>query len=67
MIEKICGKKALGRKNFKAEGREKRLQDHGAKISYLLSRGLGMSLAEIARHVGVCTSTVFKAIQKLEQ
>jgi len=37
-----------------------------ARISYHLSHGFGISMAEIARHVGVCTSAVDKAIQNME-
>jgi len=37
-----------------------------AKISSHLSHELGIPMAEIARHVGVCGSAVIKAIQKME-
>jgi len=34
--------------------------------SYYLSHEMGIPLAEIARHVGVCTSAVAKAVGNLE-
>jgi GTP-sensing pleiotropic transcriptional regulator CodY len=37
-----------------------------AKISSHLNHELGIPMAEIARHVGVCGSAVIKAIQKME-
>lgn len=38
-----------------------------AKIAYHLSREMGLSLAEIARHLGVGTSAVAMAIRKKER
>ena len=37
------------------------------KVGWILSREFGISLAEIARMVGVCTSAIAKAIQKMER
>ena len=37
-----------------------------AKISYHLDHDLGVSRAEIARQLGVCTSAIAKAIQNVE-
>jgi predicted transcriptional regulator len=37
-----------------------------AKIAYHLSHEYGISRAEIARQLGVCTSAIAKAIQKTE-
>ena len=36
------------------------------KIAYHLSHELGISRAEIARQMGVCTSAITKTIQNLE-
>ena len=36
------------------------------KLSYRFSHELGMSMAEIGRYLGVCTSAVCKAIQYYE-
>jgi len=37
-----------------------------AKIAWILSREYGIPVAEIARHLGVCTSAIAKAIRKME-
>ena len=37
-----------------------------ARIAYQLSREMGVPLAEIARHVEVCTSAVAKAIENID-
>ena len=37
------------------------------KIGWILSREYGISLAEVVRRVGVCTSAIAKAIQKMEK
>jgi predicted DNA-binding protein YlxM (UPF0122 family) len=34
--------------------------------SFHLNHDLGVAMAEIARHVGVCASAVVKSIQKME-
>jgi hypothetical protein len=37
-----------------------------AKIAYQLNHEMGVPLAEIARHAGVCTSAVAKAIENMD-
>jgi DNA-binding MarR family transcriptional regulator len=37
-----------------------------ARVCYHLNHELGIPMAEIARHVGVCASAVVKSIQKME-
>jgi hypothetical protein len=64
----IYGINRLGdkkRKNFVTGGEEESLPGQ-SKLSYHLSHESGIPLAEIARHLGVCTSVIVKAIQKLE-
>ncbi|NIS63054.1 MAG: HTH domain-containing protein [Proteobacteria bacterium] len=46
-------------------GRRRVYQARGG-ASYHLSHEVGIPLAEIARHLGVSTSFIIKAIQKLE-
>jgi len=47
-------------------GGRRRIYQARAIVSYHLSHELGIPLAEIARHLGVSTSVIIKAIQKLE-
>ena len=37
-----------------------------SKIGWILSREYGIAMAEIARHLGVCTSAIAKALRKME-
>jgi len=36
------------------------------RIAYYLSQDMAIPMAEIARHLGVCTSAIAKAVKKLE-
>jgi len=47
-------------------GQRRKVSQLRTRVSYHLSRELGVPMAEIARHVGVCASAVVKAIQKME-
>ncbi|MEW6377916.1 MAG: hypothetical protein AB1502_19260 [Thermodesulfobacteriota bacterium] len=47
-----------GRRGIISQGR--------ARIAYRLSHEMGGPTAEIARQLGICTSAIVKAIQKLE-
>ncbi len=47
-------------------GRRKKVSRARARIAYQLSSELGIPAAEIARHLGVCTSAIVKAIQNSE-
>ena len=51
---------------FQNGGQRREVSRLRAKISSHLSHELGIPMAEIARHVGVCGSAVIKAIQKME-
>jgi len=46
--------------------RTRKVSTARAKISYHLSHEFGVSKAEIARQLGVCTSAIAKAIQNME-
>ena len=67
LIERICREEGIGQEELRGGVQRRKVAEARGKISYLLSRERGMSLAEIARHLGVCTSAVFKAVQKYEQ
>jgi hypothetical protein len=44
----------------------KKVSQVRGRIAYQLNHEMGVPLAEIARHVGVCTSAVAKAIENIE-
>jgi len=66
VIRKVCDEAGIKEEELRNGGRRREVSQARAGISYQLSRELGIPAAEIARHLGVCTSAVVKAIQKLE-
>jgi chromosomal replication initiation ATPase DnaA len=66
VIKKLCKEEGVKEEELRNGGRRRRVSQARARISYHLSHGFGIPMAEIARHVGVCTSAVEKAIQNME-
>jgi putative transposase len=65
-IKEICRKEGVGEKELRMGVRTRKYSRVRAKISYFLSQEFGVSRAEIARQLGVCTSAIAKAIQNIE-
>jgi transposase-like protein len=65
-IKEICLKEGVGEQELRMGVRTRKYSGARAKIAYHLSHELGISRAEIARQMGVCTSAIAKAIQNLE-
>jgi putative transposase len=66
VIGKTCDEAGIKEEELRNGGRRREVSQTRARISYQLSRELGVPVAEIARHLGVCTSAIVKAIQKVE-
>ena len=66
VIKKVCDEAGIEEEELRNGGRRRRVSQARASVSYHLSHELGIPSAEIARHLGVCTSAIVKAIQKLE-
>jgi len=66
LIEKICRKEGVNEQELRMGGRRRKVSRARAKITHHLSSQLGIPAAEIARHLGVCTSAIVKAIQHQE-
>ncbi|MFX0203357.1 MAG: hypothetical protein ACFFCW_45220, partial [Candidatus Hodarchaeota archaeon] len=66
VIKKVCDEAGIKEEELRKGGRRRKVSHARARISYQLSHGLGIPAAEIARHLGVCTSAIARAIQKLE-
>jgi REP element-mobilizing transposase RayT len=66
VIKRMCEEKGIREEELRNGGQRREVSRLRAKISLHLSHELGISMAEIARHVGVCGSAVIKAIQKME-
>jgi len=65
-IKEICRKEGVAEQELRMGVRTRKLSMVRAKISYHLSHEFGVSRAEIARQLGVCTSAIAKAIQNIE-
>ena len=65
-IKEICRKEGVAEQELRMGVRTRKYSRVRAKISYHLSHEFGVSRAEIARQLGVCTSAIAKAIQKIE-
>ena len=65
MIKRMCDGEGIREKELRNGGQRREVSRLRAKISFYLSHELGIPMAEIARHVGVCGSAVVKAVQKM--
>ena len=62
IVPEICAKERVGVGELRAASEMQTVSRVRGKIGWILSREYGISLAEIARRVGVCTSAIAKAI-----
>jgi hypothetical protein len=65
-INEMCLKEGVSEQELRLGVRTRRYSGVRAKIAYHLSHEFGISRAEIARQLGVCTSAIAKAIQNIE-
>ena len=66
IVEEECKKERVNPNELRGGGRRRKISGLRAAIAKRGRDELGLSLAEIARHVGVNTSSIRKAILKLE-
>ena len=66
VIKRLCKEEGIKEEELRNGGKRRKLSEARAKLSFHLSREMGIPFAEIARHVGVCTSAVAKAVQSLD-
>jgi len=67
VIEKRCREEGVRENELRLGGQTRRVSQVRAMIAWHLSREYGIPLAEIASHVGVCTSAIANALRKLER
>ncbi len=67
IIEEECRKSRISPGELKGGGRRRKTSTLRATIARRGLDELGLSMAEIARHVGVTTSSIAKAIARLEE
>ncbi len=66
VIRGMCKEEGVREQELKSGGQRRRISEVRARIACYLSREMGMSMAEIARNLGVGTSAVAMAIKKEE-
>jgi hypothetical protein len=66
VIRKMCMEAGVKEQGVRNGGQRRRVSEVRSQIAYYLSHELGISMAEIARNLGVCGSAIIKAVQKLE-
>jgi putative transposase len=66
VITEMCEEDGVSEGELRNGGQRKRVSELRARVCYHLNHELGIAMAEIARHVGVCASAVVKSIQKIE-
>ncbi len=64
VIKKMCLEEGIREKELRMGGRTRKISKLRARISCYLVQEFGSSRAEIARHLGVCTSAIARAVQK---
>ncbi len=66
VVRGICKEEGIEVGEMRMGGQRRAVSGARGKIAWVLSREYGVSLAEIGRQVGVCTSAVGKALRKKE-
>ena len=66
VIREECSKERVNEQELRGGGQRKKVSQVRARISYILSREWGISMAEIARNLGVTTSAIAQAIASFE-
>ena len=67
IIEEECRKERISPNELKGGGRRRKVSARRTTIAGRCLDELGLSMAEIARHVGVTTSSIAKAVARLEE
>ena len=66
IIREECGKRKVSEKELRKGSRRPRVSEVRAAIAYRSKEELGVSGAEIARHLGVNTSSINRALAKMD-
>ena len=65
-IKEECAKGGVKEAEVRNGGQRRVVSTVRGRIAYYLSQEMGIPMAEIARHLGVCTSAIAKAVKSLE-
>ena len=66
LLRKTCQREGISAEELRMGGRRRRLSAVRAQLAVHLVRQLGLSLADAARHLGVSTSGIAKAVARVE-
>jgi len=66
LLRKVCQREGISAEELRMGGRRRRLSTVRAHLAVHLVRQLGLSLADAARHLGVSTSGIAKAVARAE-
>jgi REP element-mobilizing transposase RayT len=66
LIKKTANEEGVGEQELRMGGQTRKISKVRAMLSFQLNHKFGVSMAEIARYLGVCTSAVAKAVRKIE-
>lgn len=66
LVRKMCREAGVKEEELKGGGQRRKVAEVRGKIAYLLSREMGIPMAEIGRNLGVGTSAIAMAIRKKE-
>ncbi len=67
VVEKMCAEAGVKVEEIRGGNQRRRVAEVRAKAAYELKREMGISMAEIARHLGVGASAIAMAIRKEER
>jgi REP element-mobilizing transposase RayT/transposase-like protein len=66
-INRFCHKEGIGEAELRRGGQRKMVSKLRAQLAFQLNREYGISMAEIARAVGVSTTAIIKGIRRVER
>jgi hypothetical protein len=66
IIEQECRKRQISQKELENGSRRSKISQARARIARRGMEEIGLSAAEIARHLGVATSSITRAVERLE-
>ena len=67
IMEEVCRRQGISLQELKGGGKRRKVSDARASIALRSRDELGLTAAEIARNVGVSTSAVTRAIERVEK
>ena len=67
VVRKMCNEAGVKEEELKGGGQRRKVAEVRGKLAYILSREMGIAMAEIGRKLGVGTSAIAMALRKKEE